>query len=158
MTKKTIVHYSLPITDEERTEIQEVLKPAYAQKERYAIAKELQVELLNNVSGFLNGVSPVFDGSTYPGGIDGLDKHLKYIAEEWYKRYAIRLGPDIRPEDINVSVSTDGLYILKYSDTVKQIITKADFNLETVTWVFPIEDSDLVKEVNEYLEQEPLEE
>lgn len=158
MGKQVVTRYSLPLTDEERSEIREILKKPYEEKERWDMAQELHAGLLGTVRNFLNHVGPEYHARFLPGGIGVLNKQLKEITSEWFSKYTVRLGADIRPDDINVSISTDGLYILTYSDTVKQIITMAGFNMTVFTYAFPQEDHLLVEEVNKYLEQENPEE
>jgi hypothetical protein len=158
MAKKTVTRYSLPLTDAERDEIKQILTPVYEAKERRTIANALKFTLLKSLSFFLTSDEPKFDGSNVMGGIEGLKKQLQEDAERWYANSLPRLTSDIRPEDIFVTISTDGLYILKYSDTVKQIITKADFGLQDFVIQFPFDDSDLVDQVNKHLEEDSAEE
>lgn len=160
MAKKTVTKYELPLTDTERKEIVEILKPAYIQNEKVKVARSLQKSLLNELVAHLSSIGPNYHLNEIgkPFSHQHLNKKLREIVGDWYNEYVARLGADILPEDISVTVSQDGLFVLTYSDTVKKIIVDYDYNLEPVGVDLPHEDSELAREVNEYLEQQPQEE
>lgn len=160
MAKKIITKFEEPLSDSERKEIVEILKPAYIQSEKISVARELQRRILNEFVTHLGAVGPNYHlneiGKHFSHG--HLNSKLKEITDEWYGKYAVRLGSDILPDDIFVKVSEDGLFVLTYSDTVKEIIADHDFELETVAFDLPSEDYELIRQVNGHLEKEPLEE
>lgn len=160
MAKKIITKYEEPLSDSERKEIVEILKPAYIQSEKVSVARELQRHILNEFMAHLGAVGPNYHlneiGKNFSHG--HLNSKLKHITDVWYGKYAVRLGSDILPDDIFVKVSEDGLFVLTYSDTVKKIIVDHDFELETVAFDLPSEDYELIRQANEHLEKEPLEE
>lgn len=158
MGKQVITRYSYPLTSEEREEIKEILKPVMEEKERWEISKELQTRLLKIVSTFFMQVSPAFSSDHLLENIAVLNECLERHVREWFNDYRSRLGPRIRLEDLHVSISADGLYILNYSDTIKEIITKADFELNVSASWLGSHDRILIDEVNRYLEQKPSEE
>lgn len=159
MTKKIISQYSLPLTDAERKEILDMLKPAYIQKEKVDAAQDLQRRILDEVYIHLHSIGPNYflinEGTVFSPA--ALNAKLKEKVSEWYTENVMRLGSEVNPEDLAVEVSTDGLYVLKYSKLVKKIIATYDFELEVLEYKLPDNDPDLVRAINERLEQEPIE-
>lgn len=159
MTKKIISQYSLPLTDAERKEILDMLKPAYIQKEKVDTARDLQRRILDEVYTHLHAIGPKYflndEGTVFSPA--ALNAKLKEKVSDWYTENVMRLGSEVNPEDLAVEVSTDGLYVLKYSKLVKKIITTYDFDLEVLEYKLPDNDPDLVRAINERLEQEPIE-
>ena len=159
MSKKVITQYALPLTDAERKEILDMLKPAYIQKEKAKVARELQRCILDEITNHLNAIAPQYDLNVAGGPFNAnyLNGKLYEKVSEWYDHYAMRLGSNILHDDIFATVSTDGLFVIEYSETAKKIITTHDFELEVLEYKLPDNDADLVRAANERLEQEPIE-
>lgn len=157
MSKKIVTRYYEPLTPKEREEIQELLKPVVEEKERWEIANQLRVQIIKSTYESLRSAA-VDHPAAYERISDELNEKLQTVCNEWYDQYAPRLSSDIRPEHIRVSVSKDGLYVLGYTDVLKDILTKADFELKTFAWIWPEDEWEFIRQANEFLEKAAVEE
>jgi hypothetical protein len=155
MTKKIVKRYYEPLSDEEREEIKILLTPIYEEKERWDIATELRNAILGCIRETISNPKTHFNKDNKNQATD-LNRSIKEKCDDWYTKYASRLGSDILPDHIRVTVSVDGLYILGYTDVLKDIITKADFELKTFVSNLPQKDWELIVQANEVLEKESI--
>lgn len=159
MAKKVYTQYTLPITDAEKEEIKGILTPIYIQNEKREVAKQLHSAVLGVVDNNLRLRAPNYMLADHESAqAPALNTQIKQAVTDWYDAHVLRLGPDIKPEDVFIQISEDGLYILTYSDTAKSIILDTNFEFSVPTISFPDTDIGLVRQVNEHLEKEATEE